>query len=54
MEERELNLHPVHELKRAKNIYIKRGLEADLAEEVAKQLTAHNALMRMRVMKLEF
>ena len=44
MEERELNLHPVHELRELKNIYIKRGLEADLAEEVAKQLTAHNAL----------
>lgn len=44
MEERELNLHPVHELRELKNIYIKRGLEDDLAEEVAKQLTAHNAL----------
>lgn len=44
MEARELKLHPEHELKELKNIYMLRGLDEKLAEEVAKQLTAHNAL----------
>lgn len=44
MEARELALHPEHELQELKNIYIQRGLEATLAEDVAKQLTLHNAL----------
>lgn len=44
MEERELALHPEHELKELKHIYMQRGLDAGLAEQVANQLTAHNAL----------
>lgn len=44
MEARELKLHPEHELQELKNIYIQRGLTASLAEDVAKQLTLHNAL----------
>lgn len=44
MEARELEAHPEHEFKELKNIYIQRGLDADLAEKVAKQLTLHNAL----------
>lgn len=44
MEERELRNNPEHELKELKHIYILRGLEPKLAEEVAQQLTAHNAL----------
>ena len=44
MEERELRLHPEHELKELKHIYMIRGLDAELAEKVAHQLTEHNAL----------
>ena len=44
MEARELKRHPVHELNELKNIYINRGLSPTLAQEVAQQLTAHNAL----------
>ena len=44
MEERELQRHPEHELNELKNIYIQRGLQPALAQEVAQQLTAHNAL----------
>lgn len=44
MEARELKRHPEPELQELKNIYIQRGLQPALAEEVAKQLTAHNAL----------
>jgi VIT1/CCC1 family predicted Fe2+/Mn2+ transporter len=44
MEARELNLHPEYELKELQNIYIQRGLDPELAGEVAKQLTTHSAL----------
>ena len=44
MEARELELHPEHELKELKNIYMLRGLDENLAEQVAQQLTVHNAL----------
>ncbi len=44
MEARELERHPEHELNELKTIYINRGLDPQLADEVAKQLTAHNAL----------
>ncbi len=44
MEARELKRHPEHELKELTQIYIKRGLNAELAHEVAVQLTANNAL----------
>ena len=44
MEARELKLNPEHELKELTNIYMVRGLDAELAEQVAIQLTAHNAL----------
>lgn len=44
MEARELKLHPEHELKELTQIYIHRGLDADLAARVAQQLTTHNAL----------
>ncbi|WP_180112744.1 VIT family protein [Acinetobacter sp. YH12131] len=44
MEARELKLNPEHELKELANIYMIRGLDAELAEQVAIQLTAHNAL----------
>ena len=44
MEARELKLNPEHELKELTNIYMIRGLDAELAEQVAIQLTAHNAL----------
>ncbi|PHQ28893.1 VIT1/CCC1 transporter family protein [Leeuwenhoekiella nanhaiensis] len=43
-EEEELATMPESELHELKDIYIKRGLRADTALEVAKQLTAHNAL----------
>ena len=43
-EARELQLHPEHELKELTQIYMQRGLDAQLAEQVARQLTAHNAL----------
>lgn len=44
MEQKELNLHPEIELKELKHIYIQRGLTPELAEQVAIQLTAHDAL----------
>ncbi|HHW54018.1 MAG TPA: VIT family protein [Acinetobacter towneri] len=44
MEARELKFNPEHELKELTNIYMIRGLDAELAEQVAIQLTAHNAL----------
>lgn len=44
MERRELALHPEEELKELTTIYQDRGLTPELAHEVAKQLTAHNAL----------
>lgn len=43
-EKKELALSPAHELQELTNIYIERGLESDLAREVAVQLTAHDAL----------
>lgn len=44
MEAYELHHNPEQELKELTKIYTQRGLEASLAAEVAKQLTAHNAL----------
>ncbi|OTG71251.1 hypothetical protein B9T26_12045 [Acinetobacter sp. ANC 4169] len=44
MEARELQRNPQHELKELTQIYIKRGLTAELAHDVAVQLTANNAL----------
>ncbi len=44
LERRELHKNPDLELKELTHIYINRGLEPDLAHEVAVQLTAHNAL----------
>ncbi len=43
-EAKELVLSPVHELQELTMIYIDRGLTPELAEEVAKQLTEHDAL----------
>lgn len=43
-EKKELALSPEHELEELRGIYVDRGLDADLALEVAKQLTAHDAL----------
>ncbi|MEQ1920940.1 MAG: VIT family protein [Pyrinomonadaceae bacterium] len=43
-EKKELALSPEHELEELRGIYIDRGLDADIALEVAKQLTAHDAL----------
>lgn len=43
-EARELKNNPHLELKELTEIYIKRGLERNLAHEVAVQLSAHNAL----------
>ena len=43
-ETRELAQMPDRELQELRGIYVKRGLDPDLALEVAKQLTAHNAL----------
>lgn len=40
----ELASDPVHELAEMKGIYIGRGLHPELAEEVARQLMAHDAL----------
>ena len=40
----ELKHNPEHELNELTQIYIKRGLTATLAAEVAVQLTSHNAL----------
>lgn len=44
MEHRELKLNPDAELQELTKIYELRGLEPELAKEVAKQLTAHDAL----------
>lgn len=44
MEARELKRNPQYELKELTQIYIQRGLEPDLAHEVAIQLTAKDAL----------
>ena len=44
MEARELELHPERELKELTQIYMQRGLTLELAQQVAEQLTAHNAL----------
>lgn len=43
-EKHELATAPAHELEELTQIYQRRGLDRPLAEEVAKQLTAHNAL----------
>ena len=43
-EKRELVANPIAELKELADIYVKRGLTPTLACEVAKQLSAHNAL----------
>lgn len=44
IEKRELANNPAYELEEMTDIYIQRGLEPELAAEVAKQLTAHDAL----------
>lgn len=44
-EKEELNLQPESELRELTEIYIARGLTAQLAYQVAVQLTAHDALM---------
>lgn len=44
LERDELDLHPARELKELAGIYVKRGLQPDLADKVAEQLTAHDAL----------
>lgn len=44
LEARELQKNPDLELKELTHIYIQRGLDADLAHQVAVQLTAHDAL----------
>lgn len=44
VERRELNDNPEHELAELASIYRKRGLEPELAQQVAIQLTAHDAL----------
>lgn len=44
MESKELDKNPEAELKELTHIYVQRGLEPELAHEVAVQLTAHNAL----------
>ena len=43
-EKKELALSPDHELEELAGIYEDRGLDADLAHQVAVQLTAHDAL----------
>src|SRR3546814_16673102 len=43
-ERHELKTQPDHELEELTQIYEGRGLERGLAEEVARALTAHNAL----------
>ncbi|OZA08071.1 MAG: hypothetical protein B7X97_07505 [Methylotenera sp. 17-45-7] len=42
-ETEELALHPDHELDELTGIYLSRGLTPELAHEVAKQLTQHDA-----------
>jgi vacuolar iron transporter family protein len=44
LERRELARDPVYELQEMTNIYMARGLSAELAEEVARQLTEFDAL----------
>ncbi len=44
VEREELERHPQHELKELAGIYVKRGLDTELAMQVAEQLTAHDAL----------
>ena len=44
MEKREIERNPEIEKLELTNIYVERGLEPDLAEQVAEQLTAKNAL----------
>lgn len=44
IEQRELDEFPQQELKELAGIYVKRGLDAELARLVAEQLTAHDAL----------
>lgn len=43
-EKKELALSPEHELEELRGIYIERGLDKELALEVARQLTVHDAL----------
>ena len=43
-EEKELLTNPTHELEELAQIYVERGLDTDLAHQVARQLTKHNAL----------
>lgn len=43
-EKKELALSPHHELRELADIYVDRGLDEELALQVAKQLTAHDAL----------
>jgi VIT1/CCC1 family predicted Fe2+/Mn2+ transporter len=43
-EKTELHEDPAGELRELTQIYVKRGLDRDLASEVARQLTAHDAL----------
>ncbi len=43
-EQRELENNPEGELRELADIYVERGLDGELAQEVAKQLTAHDAL----------
>lgn len=43
-EKKELALSPEHELDELTGIYVDRGLDDDLARQVAEQLTAHDAL----------
>lgn len=45
LEQKELLKNPDLELKELTHIYIQRGLDADLAHQVAIQLTAHDALL---------
>ena len=44
MERREIEAHPEAEHTELKDVYIQRGLEAPLADRVARQLMAHDAL----------
>ncbi|WP_045126850.1 VIT1/CCC1 transporter family protein, partial [Acinetobacter nosocomialis] len=44
IEEKELSKHPQKELDELTQIYISRGLSKELAQEVALQLTTHDAL----------
>lgn len=50
----ELENNPHAELKELTEIYISRGLKPELAHEVATQLTEHDALGHMPVMKLAY